>query len=358
MKSLRDDIKKIWKECFDDSREYVEMYFDRIFQEADVMTLENDGSIVSSLLLQPYTFRYQDLLAGMSYIAGAATRRAARGKGYMSQLVIKALHESRKRGDILCTLIPAHDWLYFYYDRFGFTTIFYNDRQRFTSLHKFQSDGQQPDNYTPEPDNYSDKVFEAFQKLEQQRGCGVVHSRRDFLNTLDDLSFDSDGTFVAINDESGKTVSMAWAITENGLVLVKEILAADDNARLAALRYLRSRFPDKPFMILAPAEDNLKRHLYSRGMGRLVNVEKCLAMAAAANTDMKSHIKVTDNLITDNTHIYRIADGKSEIDDEYTGELDLDVSIETMTEIVFSSPKIGGIIGFPSERPHMSLMLD
>lgn len=91
MKSVRDEIKKIWRECFNDTREYVEMYFDRVFRESDAMTLERDGQIVSSLLLQPFSFKFQGIETTISYIAGAATKRVARGQGNMSRLILSAL---------------------------------------------------------------------------------------------------------------------------------------------------------------------------------------------------------------------------------------------------------------------------
>lgn len=139
----------------------------------------------------------------------------------------------------MCTLIPAHDWLYFYYDRFGFTTIFFSDRQRFTSLHNFSGDGD----YSREGDCYSELVYDAFHELELKRPCGVIHSRRDFLNTLDDLRYDEGGTFVVMNDSKGKVASMAWAVKDNGLVIVKDLLAIDADAHQAVLRELRRFSP-------------------------------------------------------------------------------------------------------------------
>lgn len=137
----KEEIKRIWSECFNDSREYVDMYFDRVYNDADGMLLERNGKVVSSLLLQRYAMLIGNREVCVSYVAGAATRRSARGNGYMSQLMCEALIASRERGDMLCTLIPAHDWLYFFYDRFDFSTVFYVDRQRFTSLHAFSGEG-------------------------------------------------------------------------------------------------------------------------------------------------------------------------------------------------------------------------
>ena len=112
--SKRDEIKKIWTECFKDSREYVDMFFDQVYRDDEAMLLtDQSGSAVSSLLLQRYAMSFHGSEAPVSYIAGAATRRSKRGQGYMSSLMIDALRESAVRGDMLCSLIPADEALFF-----------------------------------------------------------------------------------------------------------------------------------------------------------------------------------------------------------------------------------------------------
>lgn len=78
--SKRDEIKKIWTECFKDSREYVDMFFDQVYRDDEAMLLtDQSGSAVSSLLLQRYAMSFHGSEAPVSYIAGAATRRSKRG---------------------------------------------------------------------------------------------------------------------------------------------------------------------------------------------------------------------------------------------------------------------------------------
>lgn len=349
----KEEIKRIWSECFNDSREYVDMYFDRVYNDADGMLLERNGKVVSSLLLQRYAMLIGSREVCVSYVAGAATRRSARGNGYMSQLMCEALIASRERGDMLCTLIPAHDWLYFFYDRFDFSTVFYVDRQRFTSLHAFSGEGD----FHSVDYAFSDDVYRAFSDMERSRDGMVLHSKRDFLNILDDLRMDPDGRFVVMADDHDDVAAMAWATATPHMVTVRELLGRDDGARKAALRELRRHYPDRPFTVLAPAADGSRR-LYARGMGRIVNVELCLSALAASAPQWASVIKVTDRLMPANSHIYRVESGAVTIDDSYTGHLDLDVTLEVLNRLVFSSPRMGEIIGIPSVRPHLSLMLD
>lgn len=354
--SKRDDIKRIWSECFDDSSEYVDMYFSRVYSDADGMTLEKNGKTVSSLLLQRYAMRFHGKDVPVSYVAGAATRRNARGKGYMSELMIEALYASAERGDMLCALIPAHDWLYYYYDRFGFSTVFFVDAQRFTSFHSFPVTGS----YHLMEDPYAPEVYEAFSRMEHEREGAVVHSQRDFLNIIDDLSLDTGGHMVVMSNDQNEIVSMAWSVVRDDMVVVNELLGVDVDARTAALRQLRGIYGDMPFKVLAPASENegSRRKLYPHGMARLVNVLMCLEAMAAAHEKWTCNIRVRDDLMPVNSHYYRVAGGRVEIDDECTKQPDLDVDIDVLTKVVFSSPCIGDVLGVPSVRPRMALMLD
>ncbi|MDE6459787.1 MAG: GNAT family N-acetyltransferase [Paramuribaculum sp.] len=348
----KDEIRRIWTECFDDSREFVEMFFSRVYRESDALTLEKGGKIVSSMLLQPYTMKFQGTEVTTGYICGAATRRAARGNGYMSELMVEALNTALNKGYMTCSLIPAHDWLYFYYDRFDFSTVYYYDPQRFTSLHAFTPNGR----YTRVEDPYLPEVFDAFHAFEMGRRCTILHSQRDFLNIIDDLSHDG-GIFVALRDDTGSIAAIGFAAPADGRLLVKDLLGDSEDAREAVLSVMRNEFPDTPVSVYSPAGDN-GRKPYSRGMARILISPLCIVVIAAANPALRTRIRITDKLLPHNSHTYIIKEGNCVIDDSYTGKLDFDVNADTFNKIVFSGEKIGNVLEFPSERPYMSLMLD
>ena len=354
--SKRDEIKRIWSECFSDSQEYVDMYFSRVYRDCDGIILEKNGKSVSSLLLQQYAMLFHGQEVPVGYIAGAATRRNYRGKGYMSELMLQALDTCAERGDMLCALIPAQDYLYFFYDRFEFSTVFYIDAQRFTSFHTFPVKGS----YHRIDDPYADEVYEAFVRMERERPGAVLHTRRDYMNIIDDLSLDTEGHFVVMANDEGEIVSMAWAVSRGDLVVVNELLGVDADARTAALRELRKLYGDRPFKVLAPASENegSRRKLYADGIARIGNGKQCIDNIAAAHKDWKCSIKVRDVLLPHNSHIYHVASGEVAIDDTFQGPLDFDVDIDVLNRIIFSSPQIGSVLRVPTIRPRLSLMLD
>lgn len=357
--SKRDDIIRIWQESFKDSRAYVNMYFDRVYREDEALTLTDaSGATVSSLLLQHYAMKFHGTELPVSYVAGAATRRQQRGKGYMSQLMRMALKASAERGDMACTLIPSTSALYYFYRRFGFSTVFYTKEQRFTSMHSFPVKGVYHTMDNPAPAD----VWEAFDRFQHRRECYVTHTRRDLDNILADLESDG-GDFVVIGtddeDRGPRIASMAWAVMRDDLLLVADVMGESEDARTAAMRRLRELHPGVPFLLYGRPGDTMGGRLMPRAMARITNAGMMLEAVAQARPKWESCIRVTDRLLPEiNSHTYIIGKGSCTVDDAYTGQLDMDVPIDVLADVSFSSPEIGDIMRFPSVRPMISLMLD
>lgn len=249
---------------------------------------------------------------------------------------------------MLTALVPTRDWLYFFFDRLGFSTVFYNDRQRFTSLHTFGAG----EGYQPVDNPLSDEVFEAFHSMELQRGCTVLHSAADFRLSVEKPADEPGKAFVAVADGSRRVAAMAWAsLSADGeLLTVTDLLGIDRPAMRGAMHELRRRFPDVAVQIMA-VPGNTHRRLYACGMARIVNVAQCLEIVAAANPELCLTMRISDRIITDNSHYYVIENGSSYLADERTDRPDFDITAEVLCRIVFASSAIGSIIGFPSVRP-------
>lgn len=361
--SKKDDIRKIYREVFNDSPEYVKMLFDVLYDDREGMLLTApDGQPASIMLLRSFEMTFHDSKVPVAYIHGAATRRSQRGKGYMSRLIVDAIREAAARGDMMVTLIPANNALYYFYAQYGFTTVFYMKEQRFTSLHSFTDGEEHLPDFHPVTDMDYDRLWEAFNRFQLSRKCYILHNREGFRAIIEDNRIDG-GDFVVMarddEDLGPQIVSMAWAVKRDDLLVVTDLMGEDRSARLAALRQLRAQNPEMPFLLYAPPTDSTGGRLMPRGMGRIVNVLLCLTAVAAARKDLHLKIRVTDDYLPAlNSHTYIIADGEVKVDDSYRGRLDFDVTVDVLSSIVFNSTKIADIIGFPSVRPMISLMLD
>ena len=352
--SKKDEIRRLWKDTLSPRAEWLDMFFNRVYRDEDAMILERDGRVVSALLLKPYVFNYLGKAVSMGYIMGAATRRNARGNGYMSALFRDSLLEAQARGDMIVALKPRHEWLFDYFDRFGMSTVFYVDTERYTSLHSFAT--RDDSKYIPvDTSKNTDRLFHALNVLELEYPCGVVHSREEFETMLIDNALDG-GDFVAVEDSEGDIAGMAWALVDDETVVVTCLMGERESGRRAALAELRNLHPGLPFKVLAPPSDEQAHRLTAKAMARVVNVETVLDAVAQSDPGFKCVVRVSDPLIQTNNGIWRVGGGEVIKDDSLT-KTDLDVSVETFTSIIFSGKKIGSILRFPTARPRLGLML-
>ncbi len=346
------DFKKLFCEVFPTSEEWTRWFFDSVVDENDLLGIESEGRTVSALMINSYPFVYQGTTLPSSYISCVATTRSQRGRGFMSELMHSALLASAERGDAFATLIPASRRLYFFYDKFGFSTVFYIDEKRYTSLHTFAAH----DGYSEVEPDYS-----MFHRLEMRRACGIVHDELRYSQIVTDLQIDK-GIIAAVSDGAGNE---AMAFAEVGSEIhVLDLPASSPEAEEAVLGVLRAKAGEKPVIVMghpaqvASVDTYGGAKLRSRAMLRIINVEKVLSALSGANPEIKNVIRIHDPIITDNNATFELHGGTCRRIDPDGRHIDLDVSIDVLARVLFSAPSVGDIFGIATRRPFMSLMLD
>lgn len=349
-----DAVKRIWKECFDDSDEYVDMFFTEVYDPSHLMTSLHDGKPVSSLLLQPFVMNFHGVELPANYICGAATLPKFRMHGIMSELIRQALKRSYEQGVMLCCLIPAEGYLYTYYRNFGFCPAFYSQLSCFTDAHPFRHDGK----YGLVTELDTDVAYEYFNKAMHERPCTIQHSRRQYRQILIDNSV-CGGAAVAIENENGEICAMAFAVPRGGQVIVTDVLAENADAENAVLNQIMLQFAGMPMRVMA-YYGNRPLELKPRGMARITNAHLCLSAIAAQHPKLRLTIRLNDPIIEENNRVFRVKDGN--VDEYphlgYLGKTDFNITPEVFAAIVFGNHITANILDFPSVRPFMSLMLD
>lgn len=339
------------------------MFFDAAYVDEEALT-ESDpatGATVSSLLLLPYSMNFCGESLGVAYVYGAGTLKKFRAKGHMGRLLKRSLREAAERGDSLAVLIPASEALQGYYKRFGFASVFYRQPERYTSIHRFPVEGS----YVDVSARPASELFPAFERLMGKRDYCIQHSSAQFLTAMEDSRMSGYG-FAAVcrDDDEHSPCAMAWGRHEDTSddIIVTELLAEDPDAANAVIGLLQSQMPDRPVTLMRAAPDDyIGGNLAPEGMARVVNPETFLAAIAASNPKLKLSIRLNDHILTENTGIYTLHDGKLTVSDIVTDPdyvPDLDLTPETLTSMLFSSRRISEITGLPARRPEMSLMLN
>lgn len=360
--SKKNDILHIWQECFPgDSPKWRRMFFDAAYNDDEALVITDPESerVVSSLLLLPYAMSFHGRTVGAAYIYGAGTLRKFRARGFMSRLIGEALREAADRGDTFAVLIPATETLRSYYCRFGFSTVFFARRERFTAIHRFDHAPRYVNLSNADPSG----LYPAFEQMMAGRDCCIQHSRAQFLTLMDDARM-SGHVFAAVADvdEPDRPVAMAWAKPHelSDELLVTELLAGSDDAENAVLQLIQQQMPERPLNILRyPSNAEPGGSLLRCGMARVVNAEAALSAVAERFPRLNLTLRLVDPLLPENTGFYRLHGGAISVSDLTPGAVaDLDVKPSTLTSLLFSSSAIGEVTGLPSRRPHMSLMLD
>lgn len=120
------DVRSMWKTCFDDSEEYMDIHFSRKYRDENTLIL-SESQPVASLQMLPYQISFNKTLIPFSYISGVCTLPEHRKKGYMDKLLAESFAVMQERNIPLTILVPAEDWLFAFYERYGFRQCFEGD---------------------------------------------------------------------------------------------------------------------------------------------------------------------------------------------------------------------------------------
>jgi GNAT superfamily N-acetyltransferase len=109
-------LKKLWLACFDESRQAVDLFFER---NADNMTAycASEGEELAAAL---YLIKCSLNEKKAHYLCGAGTYPEYRNKKIMTRLIIFALNDAANNGDVCSVLMPAEKGLYGFYEKLGY----------------------------------------------------------------------------------------------------------------------------------------------------------------------------------------------------------------------------------------------
>lgn len=124
-----EQLKSLWKSLFGDTEAFISLFFHEVVREENIRVLEEKGRILSALYMLSYPFRIWNQEVTASYISGAGTLPEAQGRGLMRRLLIDSFKEMERRQIPLSILIPAEPWLYGFYEKSGYATVFAYNQQ-------------------------------------------------------------------------------------------------------------------------------------------------------------------------------------------------------------------------------------
>lgn len=124
-----DAVTALWKRCFPGDEAFTAWFFRRIYDPAVTLLDEEDGKLCSMLQMLPYQLRDARGVRPVTYIYGACTAPENRRQHRMDRLLMHSFALDQAAGRAASILIPQEEWLYGFYEQFGYRTAFYADSQ-------------------------------------------------------------------------------------------------------------------------------------------------------------------------------------------------------------------------------------
>lgn len=338
--TTKEEVKALWKRCFDDTQEFVDLYFAQRYKDDINHVVRRDGQVVAALQAIPYPMTFCGEMISASYISGACTHPDYRSQGLMSGLLADTHRQMYEQGISLAMLIPAESSLFDYYARSGYASVFGYVRHTVKALSLRPSTF-----YTITDETYwKEYRFDHYHYLTttlQKRPCCVQHCRNDFWVIMEDLRL-SDGKLLAAR-HAGRMVGMAFCVQEGNRTVIKELLA--DNALIqdSLLDKAAQLYQTEELDCLTPGCSDS----HYLGMARLIHPEKMLAMFATRYPKLELHIELTgDETIPANNGYYNICQGRCTCD-ELPDSSYSRCNLQEFTRLLLKA-----------EHPYMSLMLN
>jgi len=117
-------VREMWKECFDDNDEFLDLYFTYKYKNENTLVYTQGKKVAASLQMFPYYITFYNQKIPFYYLAGLCTLPEYRKMGYMAQLIYTSHECMKKRAIPLSILVPAEKWLFGFYEKYGYEQVF------------------------------------------------------------------------------------------------------------------------------------------------------------------------------------------------------------------------------------------
>lgn len=339
---IKEQVKELWKQCFDDTEAFIEFYFRVRYQEKRNMALQKGEELIAAMQLLPYPMTYYGKEVNTDYISGACTHPSYRKQGVMSRLLAKAFKQMWQNKTLFSTLIPANRPLFDYYARHGFVTIFYDTIDKYSI-----SDTPLVINTLQLcQDCDSELIFHYFDHYQRQASCCILHTFEDFQIIAADIQLSGGNIFALKRDE--EVCALAFVSpTDKKRWKVKACMANTQEMKQQILRLICERLNIIEIDIHMPCTTVSEKQCQALGMARIIHAEAALQCYAAANPSLNLNLQLTDPQLPENNGFYHIGHGHCIKSAEQSPNDCPALTISELTEKLFSNL-----------QPSMSLMLN
>lgn len=337
--SKKEMARSLWDMSFGDNIQFTNLYFERRYTDENTVAIYDGEQMISVLQLLPYPFLWKETELDSAYISGACTHAEFRNRGAMHQLLKDSLSKLAKENTPICTLIPAEEWLFDYYAKSGFETLFYNAHYNL-ELTDLKNTPEVVVTFSTE---LTQEMFQYLDKKNRERHTVLLHTTQDMEVVMADLQQSGGIIFIAREKRAIVGLAFAYFDTDRKTVVHYELVSDNCLIKQEIFKVAAKHFNTTKITAIAPPY-----HIEGEpfGMLRIVLALPLLEVFAKANPKYTDKFVLEDVIITENNGTYIISNG-SVVFDKRKDNADKSIDINELAQLLFSE-----------SEAYMSLMLD
>lgn len=242
-------LKKLWLECFDDTEEATDLFFDKNWRWMRAFCAKDKNKVVSALYL------IETALNGCKahYLCGASTKSDYRKRGIMAGLIDFALEAAKHDGDKFSVLMPANLSLYDYYAGFGYMAQCFAEKRIFSRDELLAvCDCSSEYNYN----------FEQLQAVSFNKNFLLWNNKYrkfacDYYRLYGAVAISTNDCFALFEEENG-CAEVFYAVSANEGVLAKRLLENSSAERFIIIGKANENSNKEKYGMIKSLDNNMK----------------------------------------------------------------------------------------------------
>ena len=310
---IKEQTRELWKTCFNDTEEFMDIYFEEKYNNDVNMTARPDGSVAAALQLLPYRMTFYGTVQFAGYISGLATAEPYRKKGLASQLLRDAHRRLFEQGAVLSFLIPDSEEMRHFYEKASHGAYWTSTFRKETEI-KIEGDIDDKIEIS-QPEEWGNDLYVFYRQHTLDQPFMLHPSENDFFAALE--TCDLEDGLVLVARRKRRVLGICLVMKEaDGRCFMRSMIGTDARVKDAFVQYVMNHCGvDAVYARIAVPGSVAGAAPYA--MARVINVEKLLQAVLTVYPDFQLHIGVDGDLdVPENNGYYMVDHGKVTITDE------------------------------------------
>ncbi|MDU1911425.1 enhanced intracellular survival protein Eis [Fusobacterium sp.] len=331
----------IWKECFTDSENEVNFYFNEIYKKENFLLLEDgNNEIKASLHENPYEIIINNEKLSSFYIVGVAVSPQYRGRGYMGELIRYSLRNAKEKGLDFVFLSPINTEIYKKYG-FGYMSSLEKYTISIENIPFDKIDGAYKIKKVYDERNLYEDLTKVYNKKMKDNFAYLKRDESYYKRNLKEIENENGDIYIFYFGIEPAGYISFYKREEN--IEIREFFGLDRKVTESMYAFIKTyKEYYSELRMKAPICSNMNFYIHNQVsmkknqfpfiMGRVVNAENMLKRLHIKDIELK--ISIVDKIIEENHGVYEITSDGNLIKKKET-EYDMEIDISDFNQLIF-----------------------